>query len=118
MHRYAISSMRTVLHLCYVCLQVTVEYRFDGGACVPIRVHTVVISTQHDETVTLEQIREQLLEKVVRVVIPRNLMDDKTVLHLNPSGWFVIGGPMVCYGVVYGMLGGMLYHLMASNILL
>ena len=96
MHRYVISSMRTVLHLCYVCLQVTVEYRFDGGACVPIRVHTVVISTQHDETVTLEQIREQLLEKVVRVVIPRNLMDDNTVLHLNPSGWFVIGGPMVC----------------------
>jgi len=74
--------------------QVTVEYKFDGGACVPIRVHTVVISTQHDETITLEQIREQLLEKVVKVVIPDNLMDDNTVLHLNPSGWFVIGGPM------------------------
>jgi len=74
--------------------QVTVEYKFDGGACVPIRVHTVVISTQHDETITLEQIREQLLEKVVKVVIPNNLMDDNTVLHLNPSGWFVIGGPM------------------------
>ena len=74
----------------------TIEYKLDHGACIPLRVHTVVISTQHDEVVTNEQLRKDLLEKVVKVVIPANMLDDKTVYHLNPSGRFVIGGPQVC----------------------
>lgn len=73
--------------------QVTIEYEKDGGACVPKRVHTVVISTQHDEVVTNETLRKDLLEKVVKVVIPAAMFDDKTICHLNPSGRFVIGGP-------------------------
>jgi len=56
-------------------------------------VHTVVISTQHDEHVTNEVLRADLLEKVVKVVVPANLLDDKTIMHLNPSGRFIIGGP-------------------------
>jgi len=73
--------------------QVTVEYKLDHGACIPIRVHTVVISTQHDEKISNEELRRELKEKVVQVVIPNQYLDDKTVLHLNPSGRFVIGGP-------------------------
>jgi len=73
--------------------QVTVEYKKEGGAMVPLRVHTVVISTQHDETVTNEQIREQLLEKVIKHVTPAQYLDANTIYHLNPSGRFVIGGP-------------------------
>jgi len=73
--------------------QVTVEYKKEGGACVPIRIHTVVISTQHAEEVTNEEIRKGLREVIVNKVIPAKLMDDKTIFHLNPSGRFVIGGP-------------------------
>ncbi|KAL0333391.1 UNVERIFIED_CONTAM: S-adenosylmethionine synthase 3 [Sesamum angustifolium] len=73
--------------------QVTVEYRNDGGAMVPIRVHTVLISTQHDETVTNDQIASDLKEHVIKPVIPAQYLDDKTIFHLNPSGRFVIGGP-------------------------
>ncbi|KAL6534142.1 S-adenosylmethionine synthase 3 [Orobanche hederae] len=73
--------------------QVTVEYRNEGGAMVPIRVHTVLISTQHDETVTNEQIAADLKEHVIKPVIPAQYLDDNTIFHLNPSGRFVIGGP-------------------------
>ncbi|KAL4297201.1 hypothetical protein GQ457_12G010980 [Hibiscus cannabinus] len=73
--------------------QVTVEYRNDGGAMVPIRVHIVLISTQHDETVTNEKIAADLKEHVIKPVIPSKYLDDKTIFHLNPSGRFVIGGP-------------------------
>lgn len=73
--------------------QVTCEYRMLKGACIPMRVHTVVISVQHSEDVTLDQIRKDLMDKVVRVVIPAKYLDDRTVYHLNPSGKFVIGGP-------------------------
>lgn len=73
--------------------QVTVEYKNDNGAMVPIRVHTVLISTQHDETVTNNKIAADLKEFVIKPVIPEKYMDDKTVYHLNPSGRFVIGGP-------------------------
>jgi len=80
--------------------QVTVEYEDDhSGALVPVRVHTVVISTQHDEEVTLEQIRKDLMEKVIKPVIPAHMMDNDTVFHLNPSGRFVIGGPQGDAGV-------------------
>jgi len=73
--------------------QVTVEYKKVNGAMVPIRVHTIVISTQHDETVTLKQIQADLKEYVIKPVVPAKYLDDKTVYHLNPSGRFVIGGP-------------------------
>jgi len=73
--------------------QVTCEYKLDNGACVPIRVHTVVISIQHSEDITLDQLRQDLREKVIDVVIPKRLIDDKTIFHLQPSGRFVIGGP-------------------------
>jgi len=73
--------------------QVTVEYRNEKGATIPIRVHTVVISTQHSDDVTNDIIRKDLLEQVIKPTIPANLLDDKTIYHLNPSGRFVIGGP-------------------------
>jgi len=74
--------------------QVTIEYRFENGACIPLRVHTVVVSSQHSPDVTLDQLRADLEHKVIRTVIPKHLMDEKTILHLNPCGSFVIGGPM------------------------
>ncbi|KAL0422133.1 UNVERIFIED_CONTAM: S-adenosylmethionine synthase 3 [Sesamum latifolium] len=73
--------------------QVTVEYYNENGAMVPIRVHTVLISTQHDETVTNDEIARDLKEHVIKPVIPAKYLDEKTIFHLNPSGRFVIGGP-------------------------
>jgi S-adenosylmethionine synthetase len=73
--------------------QVTVEYRRDGGAVTPLRVHTVVISTQHADKVSNDEIRKGLMEEVIKKVTPSKYLDDKTVYHLNPSGRFVIGGP-------------------------
>jgi len=73
--------------------QVTVEYKHEGGATVPLRVHTVVISAQHSDDVSNDVIRKELQEQVVKRTIPASLLDDKTILHLNPSGRFVIGGP-------------------------
>jgi len=74
--------------------QVTVEYKKNGGFLTPVRVHTVVISTQHDENVTNDVIRSELKEKVIKAVVPAQYLDDNTIYHLNPSGRFVIGGPM------------------------
>lgn len=74
--------------------QVTVEYDMDSGACIPKRVHTVVVSTQHAADVSLEQIKKDVLEKVVNTVIDKKLLDDKTIYHIQPSGSFVVGGPM------------------------
>jgi len=73
--------------------QVTVEYKIDGGATVPVRVHTIVISVQHDEHVTLDQLRSDLMEKVIKVIIPPKFLHEDTVYHLQPSGKFIIGGP-------------------------
>jgi S-adenosylmethionine synthetase len=73
--------------------QVTIEYRRDGGNVIPLRVHTVVISTQHDPDVTNEVMRKQLLEVVIKPTIPAKFLDAKTIYHLQPSGSFVIGGP-------------------------
>ena len=78
-----------------IYLQVTCEYRMEKGACVPQRVHTVVVSVQHSEEITLEQLRKEIMEKVVRVVIPEKYLDEQTVYHIQPSGRFVIGGPQV-----------------------
>lgn len=73
--------------------QVTVEYKMEGSEMIPLRVHTVVISTQHDPEVTNEDIRKDLMEHVIKTVIPEKFLDDRTIYHLNPSGRFVIGGP-------------------------
>jgi len=73
--------------------QVTIEYLKEGGAVIPQRVHTVVISTQHSESVNNDEIRKGLMEHVIKKVIPAKYLDDKTIYHLNPSGRFVIGGP-------------------------
>ncbi|MCI8880249.1 MAG: methionine adenosyltransferase [Clostridiaceae bacterium] len=69
--------------------QVTVEYEDD----VPVRVDTVVISTQHSPEVSLNVIRRDMIEHVVRAVVPSHLMDEKTRFLVNPTGRFVIGGP-------------------------
>merc|ERR1719329_869771 len=73
--------------------QVTIEYKNEGGAMRPQRVHTVLISTQHDETVDNEKIAMDLMEEVIKKVIPASLLDANTIFHLNPSGRFTIGGP-------------------------
>jgi len=73
--------------------QVTCEYKNVDGRMVPQRVHTIVISTQHSEDISNEDIRAQLMEHVIRPVVPAEYLDDKTIYHLNPSGRFVIGGP-------------------------
>ena len=69
--------------------QVTIAYE-DGK---PVAVETIVISTQHDEEVTLEQIRKDLIEQVIQPIVPAELMSDETRIFVNPTGKFVIGGP-------------------------
>ena len=69
--------------------QVTVEYVDDK----PVRVDTVVISTQHDPDVSNEQIHEDVINKVIKEVIPASYLDDETKFFINPTGRFVIGGP-------------------------
>ncbi|GBG89605.1 hypothetical protein CBR_g49395 [Chara braunii] len=74
--------------------QVTVEYKKDeSGALDPVRVHTILISTQHDESVSNDQIAADLREHVIKPVVPAKYLDVDTIFHLNPSGRFVIGGP-------------------------
>lgn len=74
--------------------QVTIEHRLEDGAVVPLRVHTIVISSQHDETIEVKQLRNDILEKVVRNVVPQKYLDEKTIYHIQPSGKFIVGGPM------------------------
>jgi S-adenosylmethionine synthetase len=73
--------------------QVTVEYAHDGGAVKPLRVDTVVVSAQHSETISTDLLRKEIKEKIVKKVIPANMLDEKTVYHIQPSGLFIIGGP-------------------------
>lgn len=73
--------------------QVTVEYKISNGSCIPLRVHTIVISVQHSPDVTIEKIRQDLMEHVIKPIVPAKFLDDNTIYHLNPSGLFVIGGP-------------------------
>ena len=63
--------------------QVTIEYEDEGGAVVPKRVHTVVISAQHSEDITVEQLRKELIEKIVKKVIPAKYLDERTVYHVS-----------------------------------
>ena len=76
--------------------QVTVEYDENDR---PVRVDTVVISTQHDPDVTLDQIRADMIEKVAKAVIPAALLDEKTKYYVNPTGRFVKGGPAADSGL-------------------
>ena len=69
--------------------QVTVEYEDDK----PVRVDTVVVSTQHDESAELERIRADIIKYVIKEVIPENLLDEDTKIFVNPTGRFVVGGP-------------------------
>lgn len=70
--------------------QVTIEYDENNH---PVRVDTIVVSTQHDEEVTLEQIKKDVKAEVIAKVVPAELLDDKTKYFINPTGRFVIGGP-------------------------
>ncbi|CAO2637849.1 S-adenosylmethionine synthase isoform type-1, partial [Lemmus lemmus] len=79
--------------------QVTVQYMQDNGAVIPVRVHTIVISVQHNEDITLEAMRKALKEQVIKAVVPDKYLDEDTIYHLQPSGRFVIGGPQGDAGV-------------------
>ena len=70
--------------------QVTVEYEDD----VPVRVDAIVVSTQHLEEVSLDELKKEVIEKVINRVIPNNLLDENTKYYINPTGRFVIGGPL------------------------
>ena len=91
--------------------QVTVEYK--GGE--PVRVHTVVVSTQHDDDVDNDTIRAGVIEKVIKPMIPEDLFDDETIIHVNPTGRFVTGGPQGDCGltgrkIIVDTYGGMGHH--------
>lgn len=75
--------------------QVTVQYIQDNGAVIPVRIHTIVISVQHNEDISLEDMRRALKEQVIKAVVPAKYLDEDTIYHLQPSGRFVIGGPQV-----------------------
>ena len=91
--------------------QLTVEY--DDG--VPTRIDTVVISTQHTDEVSLDEVREAVLEKVIKAVLPAEMLDEKTKYYINPTGRFVIGGPQGDTGltgrkIIVDTYGGMARH--------
>ena len=91
--------------------QVTVEYEDDR----PVRVDTIVISTQHDPDVTQEQIRKDMIECVIKSVVPKEMLDEKTKYFINPTGRFVIGGPQGDSGltgrkIIVDTYGGMARH--------
>lgn len=88
------------------------EYSLDNGACIPQRLHTVVVSVQHSEDISLEDMRQQIRENIIEVklnvffaqtissallqaVVPARFIDDKTIYHIQPSGSFIVGGPQV-----------------------
>ncbi len=92
--------------------QVTVEYNAEQK---PVRVDAVVISTQHAETVSNDELRGDILKHVIQAVIPANLLDENTKYHINPTGRFVIGGPMGDTGltgrkIIVDTYGGMGRH--------
>jgi S-adenosylmethionine synthetase len=91
--------------------QVTVEYEYGK----PKRIHTVLISTQHSDTVTHDQIREGVIEEIIKPTLPAELLDDDLLVFVNPTGRFVVGGPMGDAGVtgrkiIVDTYGGMGRH--------
>ena len=74
--------------------QVTCEYVRKGAEQRPTRIHTVLISTQHSGSVSLEELRKGVKEHVIDPVLPKDMVDAKTIIHINPGGRFVIGGPL------------------------
>jgi S-adenosylmethionine synthetase len=92
--------------------QVTVEYSAEGK---PVRIDAVVISTQHAETISNEELRADILKHVIQAVLPAELLDENTKYHINPTGRFVIGGPMGDSGltgrkIIVDTYGGMGRH--------
>jgi S-adenosylmethionine synthetase len=92
--------------------QVTVEYDESGK---PLRIDAVVISTQHADTVTTEQLRADILKHVIQATLPASLLDENTKYHINPTGRFVVGGPMGDTGltgrkIIVDTYGGMGRH--------
>lgn len=91
--------------------QVTVEY--DNGN--PVRIDSVVVSSHHKASVDMKTIREGILEKVIKEVVPADLMDSKTKIYINPTGRFVVGGPLADTGltgrkIIVDTYGGMAPH--------
>lgn len=92
--------------------QVTIEY--DGFN--PVKVHTVVVSSQHAASVSMDEMKQDIIEKVIKPVMPDKLFDEKdTIFHINPTGRFVIGGPMGDCGltgrkIIVDTYGGMGRH--------
>jgi S-adenosylmethionine synthetase len=91
--------------------QVTVEYAGDK----PVRISAIVLSTQHDPDVSYDNLRTDVIEQLIRVALPANWIDDKTVMHVNPTGRFVVGGPMGDAGltgrkIIVDTYGGMGRH--------
>ena len=91
--------------------QVTAEYN-DG---VPTRIDTVVVSTQHSADINLEKLRGDILEQVIKPIIPEELFDSETKIHINPTGRFVIGGPQGDTGltgrkIIVDTYGGVARH--------
>ncbi|WP_220729440.1 methionine adenosyltransferase [Apilactobacillus zhangqiuensis] len=92
--------------------EVTVEYDDNNK---PVAVETVVLSTQHDPDITLEQIRKDVIEQVIKAVIPAELLNDNTKFFINPTGRFVIGGPQGDAGltgrkIIVDTYGGAAHH--------
>jgi len=91
--------------------QVTIEYSYGR----PKRVHTVLVSTQHDPEISLEEIRQDIIDEVILPVLPRDMVDDDLRVFVNPTGRFVIGGPMGDAGltgrkIIVDTYGGMGRH--------
>lgn len=92
-------------------VQVTVEYENE----IPKRVDTIVISTQHEENVILEDLKKEIKEKIINVIVPNELLDDNTKYFINPTGRFVIGGPLGDTGltgrkIIVDTYGGVARH--------
>ena len=110
-----LTSVRKSGEIPYLCpdgkTQVTVEYDDD----VPTRVDAVVVSSQHRASVDLETLRKDIMDKVIKPIIPENLLDDDTKIFINPTGRFVIGGPQGDTGltgrkIIVDTYGGMARH--------
>jgi len=91
--------------------QVTIEYHYGK----PVRAHTVLVSTQHAPEISQEDIREAVIERVIKPIIPEGMLDKDTIYHVNPTGRFVTGGPMGDSGVtgrkiIVDTYGGMGRH--------